>query len=207
MICPLTLDRPGTSNRRSHMEESMKNRFRTALTMLVLTVAAVLPASAQAVAAAAPTSLSITALNRTAVAEAELGAARPDDKARPGDVIAYTLTFTNNAGMRVRGVTFTNPIPDGLSYVANSAKGSRDDIRMEYSADGGETYSARPMEQVVVEGRTVTRPVDPARYTHVRWSVDGWVDAGAGVTSEFHARLAPAGRTPGAAPSAARSGR
>ncbi|HEX2189402.1 MAG TPA: hypothetical protein VHG51_10915, partial [Longimicrobiaceae bacterium] len=71
-----------------------------------------------------------------------------------------------------------------------SARSSRADARAEYSADGGATFSAQPTEEVVVEGRRVRRPVSPERYTHVRWTVDGWVAPGATVAAELDARFA-----------------
>ena len=90
-------------------------------------------------------------------------------------------------------------LENGFRFVGGSTRASRDDARAEYSADGGRTFSAQPMEEVVVEGRRVRRPVAPERYTHVRWTVDGWVAPGATVTAEFDARLAgPAGTSPGA---------
>jgi hypothetical protein len=60
------------------------------------------------------------------------------------------------------------------------------------------------METVVVDGARVERPVAPARYTAVRWTIGGAVAPTATVTAEFEARLvmAPAkSSTPSTAPS------
>ncbi|HEX8275812.1 MAG TPA: hypothetical protein VF615_24465 [Longimicrobiaceae bacterium] len=169
---------------------------RTWTLLLPLLVMCALPARAQQ---AAPSPLAVTATNRTLAAETAAGAPRKDERARPGDVLRYRLTFTNTAGRPVRGVNLANPLPQSFRFVGGSTRASRDDARAEYSADGGRTFSAQPMEEVVVEGRRVRRAVAPERYTHVRWTVDGWVAPGATVTAEFDARLAgPAGTSPGA---------
>lgn len=173
----------------------MKPLFRLFLLLPLLLCA--VPALAQG--SQTPQALVVTATNRTQAAEAARGTARRDDHARPGDVLRYRLTFTNTAGRPVRGVNLSNPLPGGVRFVAGSVRSSRDDARPEYSADGGRTFSQQPMEDVVVEGRRVRRPVAPEQYTHVRWTVDGWVAPGATVTAEFDARLTgPAGTSPGA---------
>ena len=168
------------------------NRTLSMLAALALTLGA---ASAQAQRAAAPQALVVTAENRTATAEAARGATRRGDAARPGDVMRYRLTFTNVAGRPVRGVQLANPLPAGIRLVEGTPRASREDARAEYSADGGKSFSARPMEDVIVDGRTVRRPVPAERYTHVRWTVDGTVAAGATVVAEYDARIGapPAG--------------
>jgi uncharacterized repeat protein (TIGR01451 family) len=175
-------------------------KLRTLFMAVVLVSAAALPASAQssavapgtADAAAAVEPLVLTAANRTAAAEAANGAPRASGLAKPGDEIAYRLAFTNTAGRPVRGVTFTNALPAGALFVGGSVRSSRTDLTVEYSADGGETFSAQPMEEVLIDGRRVRRPVDAARYTDIRWSVAGWVAPDALITTEYHTRLAPA---------------
>lgn len=170
---------------------------RTWTLLLPLLVLCAVPALAQQ--APAPSPLAVTATNRTLAADAARGTPRKDDHVRAGDVLRYRLTFTNTAGRPVRGVNLSNPLPQSFRFVGGSVRSSRDDARPEYSADGGRTFSAQPMEDVVVEGRRVRRAVAPERYTHVRWTVDGWVAPGATVTAEFDARLAgPAGTSPGA---------
>jgi uncharacterized repeat protein (TIGR01451 family) len=153
--------------------------------------------------AAAPQALVVTATNRTATAAAQAGHSRADAGARPGDVVRYRLTFTNTAGRPVRRVQLSNPLAGGMQFVAGSVNASRTDALAEYSVDGGRTFSAQPMEEVLVEGRRVRRPAPPERFTNVRWVVDGFVAPGATVVAEFDARIGgaprPAAQTPGAA--------
>jgi uncharacterized repeat protein (TIGR01451 family) len=112
----------------------------------------------------------------------------------PGDVVEYRLVFTNLNTVAVRNIELKDPIPSGLRYVLASAKTDRDDTLIEFSIDGGKTYSAQPMVAVIVDGKPVERPAPVQRYTHVRWTVQGSVQPGAQVTAEFQARL------PGAEP-------
>ena len=161
----------------------MKHLIRLAVFFSLIFAAAV-PAAAQQ---GTPQAFTVTATNRTA-AQAPRGA-RSDDRARPGDVVRYRLTFTNVTRGAVRGVTLANPLAAGMRFVGGSAKADRGDARLEYSADGGRTFSAQPMEEVVVDGRRVQRPVPAERYTHVRWIVDGNVAPGATVVAEFDARV------------------
>lgn len=164
--------------------------FRLALTLLALTLA-VAPAARAQQAAPAQEALVVTATNRTAAAEAERGAPRNDAAARPGDVLRYRLTFRNPGGQPVRGVVLNNPVAAGLTFVAGSARSSRDDVVTEFSTDGGRSWAAQPMEEVTDEsGRRVRRPAPPEKYTHVRWTVTGFVNPGTTVTAEFDARLA-----------------
>jgi uncharacterized repeat protein (TIGR01451 family) len=166
--------------------------LRTLIIGLTLVSAVVTTAQAQNAAAGAErqSPLVMSATNQTAAAEAARGAPRADRHTRPGDVLRYKLTFTNNVGQPVRGMTFTSPLASGLQFEAGSSKANRDDARVAYSADGGSTYSQQPMEEVVIEGKRVKRPIDPTRYTHVRWTVDGWLAPEAAVVAEYSARLA-----------------
>jgi uncharacterized repeat protein (TIGR01451 family) len=139
---------------------------------------------------AAPRPLVVTAENlmakgRSGNAEAVL----------PGDVLRYRLQFTNQNSGDVRGVVFTNPVPTGLRYVDGSAAADRDDVLVEYSTDGGKTYSPRPMVTEVVAGKRTQKPALPEQYTHVRWTVRGSIASGASVTAEFRATL-PAAQHP-----------
>lgn len=114
--------------------------------------------------------------------------------ALPGDVLRYRLRFTNVTQGEVRGVVFTNPVPQGMRYVGGSAGADRNDVVTEFSIDGGRTYSARPMQAKVVNGARVQEPVPAEQYSHVRWTVRGSIAPGASVTAEYRAVLpAPPG--------------
>ena len=107
----------------------------------------------------------------------------------PGDVIRYQLRFTNVTDDSIRHVVFNNQLPQGLRYMDATAGGDRDDLAIEYSIDGGASYSAQPMIEVEVDGKRVKRPAPAEMYTHIRWTIEGWLQPNAQVTAEFKAHL------------------
>lgn len=107
----------------------------------------------------------------------------------PGDVIVYRLRFTNQRPDSVRQVVFQNAVPAGLEYVAGSAGADRTDVTVEFSVDGGATYSDAPQTEVMVDGRPETRPAPPETYTHIRWTLSGWLQPQQELTAEYRARL------------------
>lgn len=162
----------------------------TAVALLLAAIPAAPLAAQQRPARNASPSLVMTAHNTTAAAARTRGAARADSSALPGDVLRYAMVFTNTTDGAIRNVKLDNPVPAGLQYVGGSARASRGDAGADFSADGGRTYSAQPVETVMVDGKPVTRPVPAARYTHVRWVINGAVAPGATVTAEYTARVA-----------------
>ena len=185
----------------------MTGMFTRAMLLALALAAPVGTVAAQApVAAADAPSLRIAVRNQTAEAEKARGAARIDGAVRPGDVLRYTLTFTNASARAISNVQLSNPLPAGLAFVAGSMQASRPDAVAEYSADGGKTFSARPTETVTVNGQVVSRAVPADRYTNVRWVVRGAVRARAIVTAEYDARVGAASAA-STSPSPAPSGR
>jgi len=154
--------------------------------VLVLMAVVALPAAAQS---PQPKPLVIAASNLTADSARVAGAERPQGSlVRPGDVLAYSLTFTNTNSSPVNQVQFVDPLPMGLVYEAGSARADKP-VRIEYSIDGGKSYSARPMIAVVEEGRRIEKPALAESYTHIRWTVSGPLAAGAQVTAGFEAKV------------------
>ena len=166
---------------------NQRGTMRSARLLALLLLAAPLPALAQE--AASQPALSITVENMTAAAESQAGSPREDETARPGDVLRYRLNFTNRTDVALRDVVLSNPIPQTIGLLDGSVRSSRDDVQVEYSADGGQTWAAQPMEEVLVEGRVVQRPIPADRFTHVRWTIRGWVQPRATVTAEYDTRF------------------
>lgn len=162
------------------------------LTGFAVLLSALCTVAAHAQNAGQPEPLVITALNLMAgdarhQAVAERGG---DSNALfAGDVVLYRLVFTNTTDVAVRHVEFKDPLPAALRYVGGSASADRDDVTVSYSIDGGRVYSAQPMIEATVDGKTVQQPAPPEMYTHIRWMVEGWVEPGAQVTAEFRAQL------------------
>jgi uncharacterized repeat protein (TIGR01451 family) len=140
------------------------------------------PATGQA---QAPKALVITAHNVTG----DTASGRENKAvARPGDVIRYALVFRNVNTGPVKNVQFVDPLPQGLVYVLGSARADQP-VRVEYSIDGGKSYSAQPMIQLVEDGKNVEKPAPREKYTHVRWTVLGSLAPGAQVMAEFRAEV------------------
>lgn len=133
--------------------------------------------------------LRILAENVTALQDQDRRAAGPSAPLVPGDVVRYTLVLTNTTAGDIRNVEFVDPIPTGLVIELGTAGAEREDVTVEFSIDGGNTWSLEPQVQEQVEGRTVTRPAPAERYTHVRWRVQGFLPPAAEVTAWFRARL------------------
>jgi len=138
---------------------------------------------------AEPKPLVITASNLTADSAKAARAERKDGSmARPGDVLGYSLAFTNTTRSTVNNVQFVDPLPQGLVYQTGSARADKP-VRIEYSIDGGKSYAARPMIAVMEEGRRVEKPAPAKSYSHIRWTVSGPLAPSAQVTAGFQAEV------------------
>jgi len=165
--------------------------------LLAIIAMLVVPGIAQAQVASAPQPLVMTATNLMAGDQRHKEVAQhggDQNALLPGDVVRYRLVFTNLKPDSLRNVQFTNPLPGGLRYVAGSANADRGDVTIDFSIDGGKSWSVQPMIEEVVEGKTVRRPAPVEQYTAIRWTVGGWVKAKSQVTAEYKAALpAPSG--------------
>ncbi len=175
-------------------DEEQRRRKMKALRQIIYSLAAitVIGASSGLAQESEPQALVVTATNLMAGDERHQQMARDGGDSNAlllGDVLRYRLVFTNVTDAPVRNVEFTDPMPPGLSYVTESARSDRSDVVIEYSVDGGTTYSQQPMVEQVVAGQRMLVPAPPESYTHVRWRIEGWVQPGARVTAEFRAEL------------------
>ncbi|HEV7364630.1 MAG TPA: hypothetical protein VGN76_02160 [Gemmatimonadales bacterium] len=163
----------------------MKQLNAVRLALLCIVVAA-LPAAAQT---PEPKPLVITAVNKTADSATAAGAGRSQNAmARPGDVLGYSLAFTNTTRGAVNNVQFVDPLPRGLVFRTGSARADKP-VRIEYSIDGGKSYTARPMIVAMENGKRVEKPAPREAYTHIRWTVSGPLAPGAQVTAGFEAEV------------------
>ncbi len=109
--------------------------------------------------------------------------------ALPGDTLSFAITFTNPAKSAARNVVFSDPLPGGVVLLEGSARASAP-AQVEYSTDGGRTWSARPEVEVQVDGRPVRQAAGAEAVTALRWTVPGPVAPGARVVAHFQARVA-----------------
>ena len=90
----------------------------------------------------------------------------PVAKAVPGDQIVWTITATNVCKTPADNVVIANPVPEHMTYVANSAMGTGTDIA--YSLDGKEFKSAAELQVRAADG--TTRAAHADEYRAIRWT-------------------------------------
>ncbi len=89
----------------------------------------------------------------------------------PGDTIQYSITATNKGDGIMTNPVIVDPIPAGVTYVAQSAKGDYSEIS--FSLDQGNTYMAWPPFYTVrnSKGLLVNREASPDMITHIKWNI------------------------------------
>ena len=102
----------------------------------------------------------------------------------PGEEVLFTVTYTNVGDEAAEDVVITNPVPDHMSYVNNSATGNNTSVT--FSVDGGETFAA-PQDLLMTDALGAERPAAAKDYSHIRWVVDSDVTAGGRGTVQFAA--------------------
>jgi uncharacterized repeat protein (TIGR01451 family) len=130
-----------------------------------------------------------------AIAEVELQTVRegreisklvPADRVVSGDWVIYTLEVRNTAATTVRAPTVTYPVPEHMSYVAESAVGPATEIS--YSVDGGRSFDAAENLKIQdADGQL--RPAGAADYTHIRWQFKNSLKANSVAFVRFRARV------------------
>lgn len=106
------------------------------------------------------------------------------NKVVPGTEVIWTVTAENTCKQPSENVTITNPVPEHMTLVANSATGAGSDIT--YSLDG--KAFARP-EQLTVQENGAARKARATEYRHIRWVFKEALAAGATTTASFRAVL------------------
>jgi len=116
------------------------------------------------------------------------------ESVKPGDVIEYRAVYTNTSKQSVSDLVARLPIPQGLEYVAKSAKASAGLPPVQAAARDGK-FAAEPL-MVTEGGKKVAVPYD--QYRELRWRV-GAMEAGRSVTVSARARVpAPSQALPAA---------
>lgn len=105
----------------------------------------------------------------------------------PGDTIEYTI-YAKNTGTGVMvEPEIVDPIPEGLTYVENSASG--ENCQIIFSINDGLKYNEWPvMIQVENEsGTQVGQRARPEQITHIKWMVNERIPAGSQKILSFRA--------------------
>jgi uncharacterized repeat protein (TIGR01451 family) len=96
---------------------------------------------------------------------------KPSQTARPGQTVEYRLFAKNEdeTNLPAGTVVITGPIPDGTTFVPNSATPNSEDILTEYSADGENFQNSDSPLMIETDGNREI--VDPLDYKAVRWTL------------------------------------
>lgn len=96
---------------------------------------------------------------------------KPSQTARPGQIVEYRLFARNEdeTSLPAGTVIITGPIPDGTTYIPNSATPNSETILTEYSADGKSFQNSDSPLMMEVNGEK--QIVDPSQYKAVRWTL------------------------------------
>lgn len=110
-------------------------------------------------------------------------------KAKPGDVIRFTVTGKNEGSREAKNFAITQPVPRGTSYQLDSAT-IAEGISVTYSLDQGKTFVARPMVKVTLSnGKVEERPAPAEAYTHVRWKMSQALQPEASVSAAYQVKV------------------
>ncbi len=110
----------------------------------------------------------------------------PASKVVPGDIVIYTVSFSNTGSEPAENVVITNPVPRHMEYVDGTAFGPGADIS--FSIDGGQSWGT-PGELVVTAADGSERPALASDYTDIRWILRNELQPGAQGFARFRTRL------------------
>jgi uncharacterized repeat protein (TIGR01451 family) len=110
-------------------------------------------------------------------------------KVQPGDVLRYTVDGSNSGDAEAKDLVITQPIPERTTYVLETAK-SNAPATLTYSIDGGQTFVAEPMvDMVMPDGSVQQQPAPAEAYTHVRWSLGESLIEAATVKASYEVKV------------------
>ena len=95
----------------------------------------------------------------------------PAERAEKGDILVYTIEYTNEGKTGAKDASIIDPIPEGTVYILGSAEGDGSEIT--YSIDGGNLYQRPPVKyRVRKPDGTRQEKIAPANmYTHIKWVI------------------------------------
>jgi uncharacterized repeat protein (TIGR01451 family) len=88
----------------------------------------------------------------------------------PGERIRYTVMTDNRGADPARSVVSSARVPAGTQFAPGSAAASGP-ATVEFSLDGGKTWSARPLVKRHTPAGDVMVAAEPSAYTAIRWAV------------------------------------
>jgi len=103
----------------------------------------------------------------------------------PGDTIQYTVTSLNVGDALMTNAVITDPIPEGVTFILGSSES--ENVSTLFSIDGGTEYTVWPVYYSVRNSRgiIIRREATADMITHIRWEIQGNLDAGASHMAKF----------------------
>ena len=103
----------------------------------------------------------------------------------PGDTLKYILTASNTGDGLMTNPEIVDPIPAGVTYIAESADGANSEITV--SLNQGHNYQAWPAYYTVrnAKGILVKHKASPDMVTHIKWHINKNLKPGDAVVLEF----------------------
>jgi uncharacterized repeat protein (TIGR01451 family) len=166
------------------MKQRNAGKLFTVIAATLLLCGSVVWAGPQMALTVAASKEKIEIVNGTAVKKMQ-----PTATVAAGDLLHYTLTYTNKGNEAATDAVIDNPISSGMSYIDNSATGTGAEIT--FSIDGGKSYkkpSLLTYEIKLPNGTAQKYTARPEEYTHIRWTLKR-VAAGASGTLGFAVRV------------------
>lgn len=110
-------------------------------------------------------------------------------KVEPRQLVEYQLTYVNKSSNGVSGLTVTGPVPEGTTYVSDTATADVT-AKFKVSVDGGSTFEEEPVVREIVKdnGEILEQIVPVDQYTHIQWKSDAEL-AGKGGVQNYKYRV------------------
>lgn len=99
----------------------------------------------------------------------------------PNQLVEYHLTYTNISETKINGLTVVGPVPEGTSYVSDTANADVAAALL-VSIDGGKTFETEPVIRLETKesGEVVEKIVPPEEYTHLKWKAENAISPDGG---------------------------
>lgn len=99
----------------------------------------------------------------------------------PNQLVEYQLTYTNKSESNINGLTVVGPVPEGTTYVSNTANADVS-ASLLVSIDGGKTFETEPVIRLETKdtGEVIEKVVPPEQYTHLKWKAENAIGADGG---------------------------
>jgi uncharacterized repeat protein (TIGR01451 family) len=95
----------------------------------------------------------------------------PSAKVGQGDVIRFTLNGQNNGSAAARNLVLNQAIPQGTRYVLQSARLIDNPGDLQFSIDGGKSFSPAPKIKVKTGNQLIEQAAPADAYTHIRLGI------------------------------------